>query len=177
MATACHRLEVILQFWPEASGVRPVLILHPTTRPRHELISNSSGLLAVCLLNALFVFLPCESLQKLLVEFEATKSQAVAVPLCSPAPSHPSLSICDMLRISLDVKATMLASEMENDGHSLLAFHSQAGGSDSSCSFRKCFLSSHCRAGFSIVTPFTGKRLPRVDSTNSPYPALCIYFS
>lgn len=168
MATACHRLEVILQFWPEASGVRPVIILHPTTRPRHELIPNSSGLLAVCLLSALFVFLPCESLQKLRVGFEATKSQAVAVPLCSPAPSHPALSICDMLRISLGVKATMLAYEMENDSHSLLAFHSQAGGSDSFCSLHKCFLSSHCRSRFSIVAPFTDKRLPRVGSTKSP---------
>lgn len=105
------------------------------------------------------------------LDFEATKSQAVAVPLCSPAPSHPALSICDMLRISLDVKATMLAYEIENYSHSLLAFHSQAGGSDSSCSLHKRFLSSQCRSRFLIVAPFTDKRLPRVGSTKSPWPA------
>lgn len=59
----------------------PVLILHPTTQLCHELISNSSGFLAACFLNAV-CFSTVRKSPKPLAGIEATKSQTMASPLC-----------------------------------------------------------------------------------------------
>lgn len=99
-----------------------------------------------CSMLCLF-FYHVKNLQKLIVGIEATMSQAMAVPMWSLAPWCPAWSICDMLRISPDIRATILASEVENDSHNRLVFHCQAGWNGSSCSFCKCFLSSHYRPG------------------------------